>query len=381
MSRLNCLLSLWLGIIIFACADNPTDSVTLPPVPQDLGDGWEVSSLASEGINPERVAWLSGAIKAGQFGQIHSVLIARNNKLVFEEYYGEYNAGKVHALASVTKSIVSLLVGIAKDRGYIENIDEPIEPFFPEYAEVFAADTLKRSITIRNLLTMSSGLQWDEWSYPYNSSLNSHYQMERSLNWVSYTLRLPLTTTPGTSFTYNSGNSILLGGIIKSTCETQADLWAEQVLFTPLGISTYQWYPHNNGMPHTGGGLHLRPRDLAKIGYVVLNEGKWGDRQIVSEDWLRQSAEVAMNVWPDVNYGFQWWLRPLPDMLESNPAQNDIMHGWGYAGQFLFVIQKLNMVVVCNSWNLGGQENAPVYFLYDFILRAVSEGTTLAKER
>ncbi len=381
MSRLNYLFALCVGVFLFSCSESPTDSVPSPSVPADLDDGWEVSSLTAEGINPERIAWLSSAIKTGQFGQIHSVLIARNNKLVFEEYFGDYNAGKVHALASVTKSIVSLLIGIAKDHGYIDSIDDPIEPFFPEYAEVFAADTLKRTITIRNLLTMSSGLEWDEWSYPYNSSLNSHYQMERSLNWISYTLRLPLTTTPGTSFTYNSGNSILLGGIIKISCEIQADIWAEQVLFRPLGISTYQWYPHNNGLPHTGGGLYLRPRDLAKIGYVVLNDGKWNDQQIVSEDWIRQSSEVAMNVWPDVNYGFQWWLRPLPDMLGIVPAQNDIIHGWGYAGQFLFVIPKFQMVVTCNSWNLDELSNAPVYLLYDFILRAVAEGTTLAKEK
>ena len=281
----------------------------------------------------------------------------------------------MHPIASVTKSIVSLLIGIAVDQGYISSIDNPIASYFPEYADVFAADTQKIVLTTRHLLTMSSGLEWDEWSYPYTSSLNSHNQMEHSADWIRFILELPLIHDPGTYFTYNSGNSILQGSIINQACEQPADDWAETVLFGPLGITTYSWSSQSNGLPHTGGGLSMRPRDLAKIGFVVLNSGKWGSTQIVSEDWIEQSIQPAMTIWSGVKYGFNWWLRQLPNIFGFRPEDNDIIHGVGYAGQYLFIIPRLNMVVVCNSWNENELESAPLGILYQFILLAVDPET------
>jgi len=380
MSRIKKFGFLFFVIILFSCSENPTESIPFPPIPADLDDGWEVSSLSAVGMNPERMTWLSRGINNGDYGNIHSVLVVRHGKLVFEEYYGTYHVNQRHALASVTKSVVSILIGIAVDQGYIKSIDDPVEDYFPEYEEIFTEDTLKKAITIRHLLSMSSGLEWDEWSYSYNDYRNSHFQMQRSSDWLKFVLELPLIREPGTVFTYNSGGSMLLGGIIKNACEIYADTWANNVLFEPLGIETYQWDKNFDGLPNTGGGLNLRPRDLAKIGYVVLNKGKWGDEQLVSESWINISTGKSINVWPGVNYGFQWWLRELPESEGFTSSDNEIIHGLGYAGQFLFIIPRMDMVVVAHSWNLNEFENAPVSFLYSFILPAVDESTIMAKE-
>ena len=361
--------------LLFSCSEDPTEPVPSPPVPADLNDGWTVASLSSAGINHEPIAWLSAAIKTGQFGNIHALLIVRNAKLVFEEYYGVYDVNKFHDLASVTKSIVSLLVGMAVDHGYLQNIDQPVVNFFPEYADIFAADSAKRKITIRHLLSMSSGLEWDEWSYSYSHQMNSHFQMQRSADWLKFVLERPLINEPGSTFTYNSGGSMLLGGIINNSCDMYADQWAETVLFEPLGISGFQWDKNSAGLVHTGGGLHMRPRDLAKIGYLVLNRGSWNGEQIVAESWIDSSTAVSINVWPEVNYGFQWWLRKLPEQGGMSTTPNDIIHGWGYGGQFLFIIPRLDMVVVAHSWNTDERETAPLSFLYDFIIPAVSSST------
>jgi CubicO group peptidase (beta-lactamase class C family) len=371
MSRLSCFLIFLIGFFNFYCSDNPTKSLILPAIPQDLDDGWEVSSLASEGMNPERLAWLSTATKNNDFGSIHSILIVRNGKLIFEEYYQGYHVDRLHPLASVTKSILSILIGIAVDQGYIGSIDDPIEGFFPEYSDIFTTDSLKKTVTIRHLLTMGSGLEWDEWSYPYGNSWNSHYQMERSPDWVQFILERPLIETPGTSFTYNSGNSILLGSILKESCGLPADQWAENVLFDPLGITTYNWEQYDTGFPQTGGGLRMRPRDLAKIGYLFLNEGEWEDDQIISQDWMDQSTQVYLDIWPDVHYGHHWWLRSLPQSFGFTTAQNGIIYGVGYAGQFLFIIPDLHMLVVFTSWNVDEFADAPLILLYEFILTAV----------
>jgi CubicO group peptidase (beta-lactamase class C family) len=373
MSRLSYLLIFFIGIFHFFCSDNPTESLELPAIPDDLEDGWEVSSLAAEGMNPERLAWLTTATKNNDFGSIHSTLIVRNGKLIFEEYYRGYHVDRLHSIASVTKSVLSVLIGVAVDQEYIGSIDDPIEAYFPQYADIFTADSAKQNLTIRNLLMMGSGLEWDEWSYPYGNSWNSHYQMEHSPDWVQFVLERPLIETPGISFTYNSGNSILLGSILKESCGLPADQWAENVLFEPLGITTYQWEQYDTGFPQTGGGLRMRPRDVAKIGYLYLNEGRWENNQIISQDWIDRSTQVALNIWPGVNYGFQWWLRQLPQMPGIRTAPNNIIYGLGYGGQFLFIIPQLNMVVVFTSWNLNEMADAPLGILYEFILMAVDE--------
>jgi len=195
--------------------------------------------------------------------------------------------------------------------------------------------------------------------------------MEHSLDWTRFVLELPLIHTPGSIFTYNSGNSILQGDIIHHICEQPADRWAESVLFEPLGITTYLWNKQNNALPHTGGGLSLRPRDLAKIGFLLINEGKWINQQIISQSWIEQSIIPAVTIWSSVKYGFNWWLRPLPDIYNFEPQDNDIIYGVGYAGQYLFIIPRLDMIVVCTSWNENEFESAPLGILNEFVLPAI----------
>ena len=373
MSRLYSLPFFIIFLLCFSCSDNPTESIPAPPVPADLGDGWPVASVSDEGLEAETITWMSEAAKNGNFGQIHCILIVRDGKLIFEEYYGGYHVNRLHPLASVTKSIVSILIGIAVDRGYIADIDSSIREYFPEYSDIFTNEPQKKDLTTRHLLTMSSGFEWDEWSYPYTSSLNSYYQMEHSSNWTRFVLELPLIHTPGSIFTYNTANSIIQGDIIHNVCEQAADQWAESVLFEPLEITSYSWTKQNNGLPQTGGGLSLRPRDLAKIGFLLINAGKWQNQQIISQSWIEQSIIPAVTIWSGVKYGFNWWLRSLPDINNFEPQDNDIIYGFGYAGQYLFIIPRLEMIVVCTSWNENELDSAPLGILYEFVLPAIDQ--------
>ena len=201
MSRLYSVPFLILFLLCFSCSDNPTESIPAPPVPADMGDGWPVASVSDEGLEAETITWMSETVKNGNFGQIHGILIVRNGKLIFEAYYGGYHVNRLHPLASVTKSIVSILIGIAVDRGYIADVDNSINEYFPEYSDK-NLDPRKQEITIKHLLTMSACLDG-----------NLREASFRSLNWIKSSIKRPLSDTPG-KFCLQSQPTHILSGII-----------------------------------------------------------------------------------------------------------------------------------------------------------------------
>jgi CubicO group peptidase (beta-lactamase class C family) len=241
----------------------------------------------------------------------------------------------------------SLLIGIAIDQKLITGVDEKLSIFFPEYKSVFGnKDAGKDAICLKHLLSMTAGLAWDETSLPYTDARNDHVAMNHSEDQIRYVLERPLVSAPGTKFNYSSGISIVLGEIIHKVSGMRADKFAEQHLFKPLGISDYSWLKYPNGVIQTGGGLYLRPRDMGKIGYLLLNGGRWQGRQIVSETWLRESTKQQA---PDRTYGYQWWLGQLPvgdRRVVTYGAQ-------GRGGQFILAMPDLQLVAVCTGWNDG----------------------------
>ncbi len=332
---------------------------------------WRTTQAKKQGLNKSITKSLIKRLRNGQIRDLNSLLIVRNGYLVVEEYFNGSNAEDVHTLQSDSKSITSLLVGIALQQGRIQSVRDKALDYFPEYAPVKKFDEYKAALTLEDLLTMRTGFDWSESNYNISplKQLN-----ECNCDWLRFVLDWQMREMPGQRFEYNSGGVILLGGILRKASGTSVDQFAEQNLFQPLGIGRTWWYQGlPAGLPHTGGGLNMRAKDMAKIGYLVLRQGRWQDRQIVSESWLAQSFEHhvrnprTFGSHP-VDYGYLWWLLPL-DGQGPAPGE-DIYTAAGARDQWIFIIPKYDMVVVVTG-NTSSTFAQPVDFLYADILRAV----------
>jgi CubicO group peptidase (beta-lactamase class C family) len=263
-------------------------------MPRQLSDGIAVDGIDRAGIDSNRIASLSRLILADSFPNIHSLLIARNDKLVYENYfpgedenwgfhlgYAVHQANTLHDVRSISKSIVSACIGIALMQKKIKNIDDPIFDYLPRYLQY--KTEFNSHITIRHLLTMSSGIRWNE-DNPHQESMNSETQMEKSSDPVAYTLALPQMEKPGMRWQYNSGGVQVLAAIIKQVSGDDIDQFADRYLFTPLGIKSFQWIKSQPDFPAAASGLRLSSRDLLKIGLLYNTERKTNPSLPV--DWM-----------------------------------------------------------------------------------------------
>lgn len=289
-------------------------------VPEATSDGWETAHVSGENIDADLIKDVLDRVINETYKNIHSVLLIKNGSLVVEEYFPRQDGDRqeqalkrvtIHPQHSVTKSVTSMLIGIAIDQQLIRGVDEKIAGFFPEYADIFA-ESEKDTLRLKHFLSMTA-LAWDEWTYPHTDARNDHVSLNRSKDPIRYALERPVLWAPGTQFVYNSGLAITLGEIIYKVSGLRADKFAERYLFAPLGISDYYWWKYPNGTVQTGGGLSLRSRDMAKIGSLLLNDGRWQGRQIVSEAWVKEATKprVSTGLPPRKlapEYGYQWWL-------------------------------------------------------------------------
>jgi len=322
-------------------------------------DGWEVASPSEEKLDAAVIKSMLEKVRSGMYRNVHSVVIARNGKLVVEEYFPRTEGDRrEQALrraspvesTSATKSVTSILIGIAVDRGLIRGANEKLSTFFSEYADVFA-DPAKAKLTLKDLLSMTAGLAWDEWTLPYTNPRNDHVAMVRSDDPIRYVLERPIVAPPGETFAYNSGLSIVLGQVIFKASGLRADKFAERYVFEPVGITDFYWLKYPDEIVQTGGGLFLRPRDMAKLGQLFLDNGRWNDKQVVSETWVKESTASyidAAKINPSVKasgYGYQWWLGSF--QVDGRDAPSYSARGRG--GQFIMVLPDQQMVVVFTS--------------------------------
>ena len=347
----------------------PSDHVQRDDAPVVAAD-WETATPASQNLDPDLLAALLARVRDDSYKNIHGILLVKNGKLVVEEYFpGRDSAGNpqsfgrdtLHETHSATKSVNGLLIGIAIDQGLIAGVDQEISTFFPEYADVFA-DKGKAAIRLKDCLSMTAGLSWDE-VRPYTDPRNDHVAMNASADPLRYVLQQKLVAQPGTRFLYSSGVSIVLGEIIHKVSGLRADEFAQRHLFAPLGIREYHWQRYPNQLVQTGGGLSLRSRDMARIGSLVLNGGRWRGRQIVSETWIRESMKQQA---PDAQYGYQWWLGQLGEPDRPVAAYGAL----GRGGQFIIVLPDREMVAVFTGWNEGPLWEQPYDMLKRYILPA-----------
>lgn len=333
------LLAILITISLIGC--NSKDNCSYQE-PIDLKDGLHVSTLGRNNLNEVVFDKINQDICDGKYGNIHSLLVIENNELVIEQYYNGWERDRLHFLASTTKSFNSILTGIAIDQGKISNVNQKMLSFFPEY-EALEKDSLKHQVTIKDLLTMTSGFKWDENSLAPDDPNNMGNKMEQTDDWLNSALRLPMDTLPGTRYVYCGPNDIILSEIIRRcTGQTIAE-FAETCLFKPLGIKGYDWYS-KNGVYDSGGGLKLKCRDIAKYGLLHLNMGKWGDTSIVSEEWVKETFQPFIEINHPVYSCYQWQM-----------AKTDLgFNVWfipGNGGQIINIVPALNMVVVVNADN------------------------------
>jgi len=357
------------------------------------GDTWATSTPGAEGLDATVIDAIHSDITKGKYGLIDEFLLIRHGKVVANYHYKQnydsiaahydtisdmynyddpewhpyYHRGKLHSLQSVTKSVTSVALGIAIDHGHLAGVDiHPME-LFKGYKQDFS-DVRRKAITLEDLLTMRSGIDWNEGSYDNDD--NSCIIMERSDAWIQYVLSQPMGETPGKTWEYNSGVSMLLGKLVGISTGTRVDRWTEEKLFKPLGIRNYFWKTTPDNEVDTEGGLYLSAGDLARIGYLFLHNGRWGDKQIVSERWVKRSVAPVVpdinpsNGKPDSGYGYQWWIPSTkPFVFACN----------GYGGQFLMVAPEYDLVVVFNGWDIHNSKH-PFYSFHalkDRIIPAV----------
>jgi CubicO group peptidase (beta-lactamase class C family) len=353
----------WLFLIIelAACTARQT-----PFIPQQTDDGWQTTTPAAVGLDESKLREAVKHIQDKTYQNVDSLLIVKDGKLVFETYFDghEWNydspqfRGKLvrhgpetrHNLASVTKSVTSILVGIALDQGKIQSVDDPVFDYFPQYAHL--SDTRKATITLKHLLTMSSGLQWNEGELPYSDPNNDLVRLFSKPDPIEYILSRPLVSEPGARFYYGGDNTNLLGEAIRSATEQRMDAFAEEVLFGPLGITDYAWDFINPDMIHASGNLQLRPRDMAKLGQLYLNGGAWEGHRIVSEAWVAESTQKHITRSATSGYGYQWWL----STYRMGSSSVDAFSALGWGGQKIMVFPDLEMVVVFTGGNYASED-------------------------
>lgn len=301
------------------------------------------------------------AIIAGEFGEVHSLLVMENGELVFEKYYNSWHADSLHQLQSATKSIVSILLGIAIKEGFIKNEFELVQKFYSEY-EVW--DSLKSQMKIVDLLTQRHGLKWKEqpWNDPDNNWRKIYTAGQG--DWYKQILETPMECAPGTKFNYSNAAPVLLSGIVQKASHMSIDAFAKKYLFDPLHIVDYRFWNGNGGPQNNGMALlFLKPRDMLKIGQLVSNKGQWNGKKILNEEFVNQATSpIIQNVEPNgvyasYSYGYLWWSDPVYRLSTSREKQQ-VYLARGAGGQIILVDPARNQIIVITAWNMQ-QPNKP----------------------
>lgn len=302
---------------------------------------------------------MTHAIEKQEYTGIHSILISKDGLLAYEQYFNGYTADSLHDSRSSFKSVTSLLLGIAIDKGFIKNIDEKVYTFFPGYKPFANDDARKRHITIKNLLEMRSGFDCNEWD---DDGKDCETEMEETKDWVKFSLDLPMKNDPGTVWSYTSCAPMIISGIISKATHMSIMAFAKKYLFDPLAMKNYRWTIDPAGHGATAGSFFLLPKDMIKIGLLVKNNGVWQGKRIVSAQWLKQSTTATIPI-PGFSfvkfsrskiaspqpayYGYYWY----NEKIKTGNYTEDVVFASGNGGQYIMIIKNLDLVVVFTQGN------------------------------
>jgi CubicO group peptidase (beta-lactamase class C family) len=330
-----------------AVTDVPSQTGLEEPVYRPLErDDWAVSTPSNQGLDPETIGRLYE--KAEKLPNLYSLLIIKDGNLVSERYFNGQSASIANPTASVTKSYVSALTGIALREGVLTSVDQKLMDFFPEFAGQYS-DPRKDEITIRQVLQMRSGYPWEERS-PYLDDLFS------SPNWLPHLVDFPLSADPGAQFGYSNLTAHVMGIILARASKSSLRAFGQTHLFKPLGVTVGSWPKDASGYYFGSGDIAFTPRDMAKFGLLYLNGGMYDGKQIIPSDWVSESLQpYSSNIYNnrlgsyfrDIEYGYLWW--------SARVGKHHFNYAWGHGGQLIVILHDLNMVIVTTADHLPGQ--------------------------
>lgn len=305
-----------------------------------------------------RLQEMTRSIKQDKYKNIHSIVIARKGVTVYEQYFNGFNRDSIHDSRSAFKSVTSLLIGIALDKGLVKDVNQPVYPLFREDTKP-VTDSRRKKISIKNLLEMRSGFDCDEWT---DDGKDCESIMDTTKDWVRFSLNLPMKNDPGKEWAYTSCNPMIISGIISKTSGMSVMDFSAKYLFGPMDITKYKWTldPSGNGM--TAGSFYILPRDMLKIGQLVLNNGTWRGKRIISEEWLKASTTAAIPI-PGYSfmkisgsataipqqtyYGYYWY----NEVVKTNEFKYNVIIASGNGGQYIMIIKELGLVAVFTQGN------------------------------
>jgi CubicO group peptidase (beta-lactamase class C family) len=342
-------------------------------------DDLPVAEPGAVGLAAEPLARMEQSIRAGDFKQITSVLLARGGRLAYERYFDADGPEGLRNTRSATKTITGMLVGIAIDRGSLSGVDARVLDFFPDKQPLQNPDPRKAQITVEDFLTMSSLLECDDENQFSRGNEERMYLVE---DWVRFTLDLPIRGFPewvnkpgaspyGRSWSYCTAGATTLGPLLERATKQSIVDFARDNLFTPLGITRVKWPFQPLGTAMTGGGLNLRSRDLLKLGELYLDGGMWNGRRVVSAGWVARSVAPHANAREDTDYGYLWW---LPTFHSSGRTFSCYaMYGTGGNKVYVFPVEKPVVVVTTTNFRVAGAGALTDRLLTEQILPAVAQ--------
>jgi CubicO group peptidase (beta-lactamase class C family) len=344
-------------------ASPSTSSTSSPPTVAGVDD-WGSSTPEAQGMSSAVLAGLFDAIVARGY-RVDGVVIVRHGSVVVEAVGAGYREDTFHIVHSVTKSVISTLIGIAIDDGYLDGVDQRVLDVFAD-RDVANLDGRKEQMTIEHLLTMTTGLDCRD---SYLHRWKGLMELEASDDWTQHVLDLPMVATPGERFEYCNGASFLLSAIIQEATGRTAKDFARDELFNPIGVTDFRWPPNRDGITIGWGELMIAPHDLARFGQLILERGRWGSRQVVSGDWVEQATRPHVDGTLQEAYGYQWWIR-----------SDGVVEALGYKGQYVIVDRERDIVTVFSS-NLPDDDFFVPDDLYDrYVVPAVLSGGALPSD-
>jgi CubicO group peptidase (beta-lactamase class C family) len=329
------------------------------------------------GIAPDLGARIDAAYSKGELAGLHGIVILRHGKLALERYYkgldeswgtshGEVAFGPdtLHDLRSVTKSIVGLLYGIALDAGKVPPPDAVLVDQFPEHPDL-AHDAARRRLTVGHVLSMTLGIEWNE-KAPYTSAANSEVAMEMAPDRYRFVLERPIVEAPGQRWGYCGGATALLGRLIARGTGVTLQDYAQAALLAPLGIAQFGWITGADGVASAASGLRLPPRDLARIGQLMIQRGQWDGRQVVPAAWIERSLRPVVSIDEQVSYGQHWYLGEL----KAGGRTESWAGAFGNGGQRLYIVPglQLAMAITAGNYNKPDQGQTPLRLWRELVL-------------
>lgn len=312
-------------------------------------DGWQVSTLKDEGIDLPLFEQFLTALSA-QEHKMHSMLLVKNGKLVMEEYFNEFDHETRQDLRSVTKSVISLLVGIAIEKGNIASVDDPVSKYLYEFRSAANDDPGKQMITIENLLTMSSGMDCNDWD---KKSAGQEDKLYKKKNWLDYMADLPMVRDPGSESYYCTGGVMVLTRILELTSGMDWRLQADEYLFKPMGITNVEYgHTSKKKMPSASHRLYMLPRDVAKLGQLILKWGQWERKQLIPASWIEQISFRKTQI-SGLDYSYLWWKLPF----EKDGKKVDATCATGNGGQYILIFPEYDLVAVFTGGAYNSQED------------------------